>query len=124
MNIKRALWTGVVLWVLIFFEVSILMFGFGYGGTETSYLIIHYIALAILIAISSLLYFSGKKIKKGLNEGLILGLIFVIVGIILDAIITVPLFVKDYVGFFFNWNLVAGFILTLIVTGIVGLIKK
>lgn len=100
------------------------MFGFGFKGTEVIYYIIHYILLTVLITATTLIYFNGKKVKSNAKEGFILGIIFVIVGIILDSAITVPLFVKNYVTFFFNLNLIWGLILTLTITTLIGIIKK
>lgn len=95
MNYSRAIWTGIVLWVLIFFEVSILMFGFKLEGI--SYSIVHYIFLVIFVLTMSYVYF--RKVKANFKEGLLLGLVFTLTGIILDAVITVPLFVHDYSAF-------------------------
>jgi hypothetical protein len=123
MNLKRAIAFGVLCWVLIFFEVSILMFGLQLE-TGIGYYIIHYILAAVLIALTAALYFGGKNVnKKGFVEGVIVGLIFVVVGIILDAIITVPLFVKDY-SFFLDVMMLIGYLETIIVAGIVGAIKR
>lgn len=122
MNIKRAISTAVLLWVLIFFEVSILMFGLGLEGT--TYYMVHYLLLILLIAISAHLYFKGKKIKANLTEGLKLGITYVIVGVILDAVITVPLFIKDYFSFFLDLKLVVGLLITIIVATISGIVKR
>jgi hypothetical protein len=124
MNLKRAILVSALLWVLIFFEVSILMFGFGFQGTEIVYYVIHYILLAVLITLSTLIYFKGKKVKSNAKEGFILGIIFVVVGAILDAAITVPLFIKNYASFFLNWDLIAGLVLTLGLTALIGKLKK
>ncbi len=121
MNLKRAILTGALLWVLIFFEISILMFGLGLEGITIN--IVNYIVLIALASISAIIYFKGKNIKAGLKEGFILGVFYVIVGVILDAIITVPLFVKDY-SFFIDIFLIIGLIETIVITSIIGLIKK
>ena len=121
MKLKRAALTGILLWVLIFFEVSILMFGFKLEGT--GYYVAHYVLLIALVTISAFIYFKNKEIKPGLKEGFILGVIYVIVGIILDLIITIPLFVKDYVAFYNIWLLI-GLVETIVVASIIGLIKK
>lgn len=121
MNFKRALLSGALLWVLIFFEVSILMFGFKLTGN--SYYITHYILLIFLTTIATLVYFRGKKAKAGLKEGALLGLTFVIVGIILDAVITIPLFIKDY-SFFLDIKLILSYLEGIIITSIIGYIRK
>ena len=91
MNLKRAIWTGALSWVLVFFEVSILMFGLGIKNTDTS--IAHYILFAIAILIPVLIYF--KKAKANALNGLYLCIIYFAVSLVLDAIITIPLFIKD-----------------------------
>ncbi len=120
-NIKRGILTGVLLWALIFFEVSILMFGFKLEGL--SYYIIHYVLLAVLASISAMIYFKGKKIKRSAKEGFYLGILLVVTAVVLDSVITIPLFVKSY-SFFLDPYLVAGLIETVIVSTIFGAVKK
>ena len=119
MNLKRAIFTGALSWVLVFFEVSVLMFGFNIINTDTS--IAHYILFAIAILIPVLIYFN--KAKAGALEGLYLCLIYFAVSLVLDAIITVPLFIKDY-SFLLNPYHLIGFAESLIVAVSVGAIKK
>ncbi len=121
MDIKRAVWTGAVSWVLIFFEVSILMFGFGINNIDTS--IVHYILFPMAILIPALIYFKKPKIEVGAKQGLYLCLIFFATSLILDSIITIPLFVKNY-AFLLNPYHLIGFAESLIVTVLVGNIKK
>lgn len=115
MNLKRAILFGIVLWVLVFFEISILMFGFKL--TETTLFLIHYILLIPLVILTSRFYF--KKSKRNVSEGFSLGIIFVLTGLVLDAIITVPLFVKDY-SFFLDINLLIGLIEIIVITTLFG----
>ena len=68
--------------------------------------------------------YKGKNIKKrGFINGIIIGIVFVITSLILDAIITVPLFVKDF-SFFLNPMILIGYLEAIIVTGIIGEISK
>ncbi len=120
MKLKRAIVIGIALWVVIFFEVCVLMFGFGLSS-GTTYYTIHYILAAIFLVAASLIYF--KKKRGNLKEGLLLGVVFVVTGAVLDAAITVPLFVKDY-SQFFNLIMLAGYLETIAVTTIVGALKK
>ena len=120
MKIMKPILYGAILWVLIFFEVSILMFGFGLKGIL--YYIIHYILAVILVEITTLLYF--KKGKANFKKGIIVGVIFSITGIVLDSVITVPLFVKDYSLMFGDIGLWIGMLLGIITAGVVGAIKK
>lgn len=119
MNLKRAVMFGAFIWVMIFFEVSILMFGFKMTGT--TYYTWHYIFSAVIVVFASWIYF--KKVKGGLENGIIAGIIFIMVGCILDAIITIPLFVKNY-GFFLDRYLWIGLIEGIVATSLVGALKK
>ena len=122
MNIKRAVFSGALLWVLIFFEVSILMFGFKIRVPALFYYSIHIPLMAILVVIASIFYFK-KASESGIKAGLFLGISFLIISVILDSIITIPLFVKDY-SFFLRKDILMGFLEVLIVTSFVGWIKK
>lgn len=117
MNIKRAILLGGLLWVLVFFEISILMFGFNL--TEEVLFIIHYVLLIPLVLVASTLYF--KNLKKSAREGFTTGTIFILTGLILDAIITVPLFVKDY-SFFLDLKLLISLIEIIAITTIFGML--
>jgi len=122
MNYRRGILLGALLWVLIFFEVSILMFGFGMTAPMASW--IHQVLLILLVLICSWIYFNKtRKIKMAAMEGLYLGLIFVITGMVLDAVITVPLFVKSY-GFFADPLLWLGYAEMVVLTVIYSALRK
>ena len=125
MNTKKAILCGALLWVLIFFEVSILMFGFKLSMGTTAYYVLHYILLVILVVISSMIYFDkAKKSNSRIKEGLLLGIVFLVVGAILDSAITIPLFLNMDYSFFFSFEMLLSNILVLVVSMAVGLIKK
>lgn len=113
------LWNGIV--DGNFFEVSMLMFGISLSGNF--YYIAHYILLGILSGAIGVIYFMDKNSGKGVKEGLRTGAVFLVTGIVLDAIITVPLFVKDY-SFFFRLPLLLGYAEGLIVLGAIGFVKE
>lgn len=94
---------------------------FGLKLQRAVYYAIHFILLLLLVIISASIYF--RKVKGSLTEGLVLGVIYVIVGVILDAIITIPLFIKEY-SFFIQWDLLLGLLETIVAATSVGLIKK
>lgn len=119
MKTTKAILSGMLLWVLIFFEVSILMFGFKLEGIK--YYLIHFILAFVLVTICALLYF--RKTKANWKQGFILGIIFIITGLILDAAITVPLFVKNY-SFFLDIYLWLGYLEGVIITTVIGWIEK
>jgi len=122
MKYLRTILFGALLWVLIFFEVSILMFGFNMKA-GLPYYITHYILLVILVGACAWFYFDGK-VKPSLNAGMLAGLIFLFVGTVLDCAITVPLFTHNYLAFFNDIYLWIGYIETILVCGLVGMIKK
>ena len=124
MNTKTAILSGILLWVLIFFEVSILLFGFKLAQGATAYYISHYILLVILVVISSLVYFKERKIKADFKQGVLLGICFILVGVVLDSIITIPLFLKMDYSFLISMEMLMSNILVIVVSGVVGLVKK
>ncbi len=113
---KSGLKLGVFLWILIFVEVSIVMFI--PGLPELVQRIVHFIALALFVGFLVNTYF--KKVKPDLREGFLLGIFLLLVGTLLDIIITIPLFVKDYTGFYSSWWLWAGYLELLVVSSLVG----
>jgi len=121
MNYKRAILCGALLWVLIFFEVSALMFGFKLQGLN--YYLVHFLLLAILTLVCAFIYFNGKKVGSGFLNGLLTGLVFLVVGIVLDAVLTIPLFVQSYT-FFLDPYLWIGYIEGVILVGVMGSLKN
>ncbi|PIN77350.1 hypothetical protein COV15_02170 [Candidatus Woesearchaeota archaeon CG10_big_fil_rev_8_21_14_0_10_34_12] len=121
MRLKRAILCGALLWILIFFEVSILMFGFNITSGPLYYTV-HYILLIFLAGLAALVYFRGR-VDRGFWQGILVGIIMAVTGVVLDSIITVPLFIKSY-SFFANSYLWTGIIEGIIIVGIVGLFRK
>ena len=116
MRFWRAVLLGILLWVLIFFEISILMFGFDLQAPD--YYLFHYIILIFLVLLCSYVYF--RRVLGGIRQGVLLGLIFTIVGVILDLIITIPLF-TGFSGFF-NIYILVGYLEGLVLTILFSLI--
>ena len=123
MKLLRAILLGALLWVLIFFEVSILMFGFGLED-GIAYYLIHYIILIGFVVLVNLIYFRCEKVNGGLKEGLLLGIILVITGVVLDAVITVPLWIEESYAFFNNVYLWFGLIEIVVISAVVGILKR
>lgn len=121
MNLKRAVIFGVIIWVVIFFEVCILIFGFRLTRGSSFYNVWHFSLAGIIVAIASWFYF--EKAKKNLENGILAGIIFMITGCVLDAIITVPLFIKNY-RFFIDRYLWVGLIEGIVVAALVGSMRK
>ena len=121
MENKRAILTGALLWVLIFFEISILMFGFKLNTTTTYF--VHYLALIPLAAFCLWLYFKGKHTNLTVKEGFKVSLIFIATGIVLDLLITVLLFIKS-LSFFLTPYLWVGYAEMILICLIYPPIKK
>ena len=119
MELKRAVMFGVLLWAIIFFEVSILMFGFNLETPMRTY--VHYFLLVFIVSFVSYFYF--KKEKANTKNGFIFGVVCVVTGILLDVVITVPLFVKSYY-FFVDVYLWIGFLEGVVLTTIFGTLAK
>lgn len=124
MKILRAIGFGALLWVLIFFEVSILMFGLNLSAGNPVYYTLHFIFASLLNIVVSLFYFNTKRVKKGFLQGLLVGVVFVIAAIVLDAIITVPLFMKMDYGLLFRIDITLMELWGIVLCVLVGMIKK
>jgi hypothetical protein len=124
MKFGRAIAVGILIWVLIFVEWSILIFMPVLKDSITLQYIIHSIVLIVWALIGAYLYY---KSKDKIN-GFVLGLVFLIIGIILDMIITMPLFIipqgKTYIDFFLDWRMWIGYIELIVVVGIYDLIRR
>jgi len=121
MKYSKAILLGTLNWVLIFFEVSILMFGFQLQSGQFYYYLFHFPLLAAITLLSALLYF--RKTRPSAGAGALLGIIFILTGLVLDAAITIPLFIKSY-AFFLDPALWAGYLEGIVVTTIVSLALK
>jgi riboflavin transporter FmnP len=124
MKLLRAIGLGALLWVLIFFEVSILIFGFGLNAPNPVYYTLHFIFASLFVIVISLFYFHTRKIKKGFLQGLLLGVVFVITSIILDSVITIPLFMKFDYSFLIRIDIGLMQLWGIVLCGLVGMIKK
>ena len=102
MNYKRALGFGVLLWAIIFVVISVIMFLPWFKGHDMRIQVAWWVLAVPAVLLWAKAYF--KQDSPTVKKGLTLGLIALVVGIILDTIITVPLFVKDYVAYFGDWN--------------------
>lgn len=122
MRVLRALLFGIVLWILIFLEVSILLFGLKIAPPNGIYYLVHFILLILFTLLCSLSYFWVRNMRGGFIHGFILGLLFIIVLIILDVIM-VSIFIKDF-NFFVRPDIIIGYITILILTSIVGIARR
>lgn len=126
MKVLRAILLGILLWVLIFVEISVFMIGLGLTGVIKH--IIHYAFLIIFTALGAAIYY---KTKDKLN-GFVLGIFWLLVGNVLDLTITIPMFTAKnyetlaaaYSGFYSDIYLWLGFLMVIIVAGIYSITKK
>jgi len=119
MKTLRAILLGVLLWILIFVEISIFRIGLKITGW-TQYLI-HYVFLIVFVVLCAAIYYKSKDKFNGFG----LGLLLLLVGNILDLAITVPIFLKgDFSGFYINVWLWVGFLLVIVTSGIYDLGRK
>ncbi len=122
MDLKRGIIFGIVLWVAIFLEVTVLMFGFNLENGDWAYYIAHYVLVAIFVVLVSIYYFRGKRVIRDIKEGFKAGILFVIIGIILDALIRIPFFVKSF-SFFFDAGIWMGYLEIIVITCIISAIR-
>ncbi len=121
MRAKRAIIIGVLAWMLIFIEWSIIMFAPVLKDIGRWQWLIHYIILLVIAIYCASLYY---KRKDKLN-GFVLGMVFLLVGTILDLIITVPLFIDGgYIAYYSNYLLWIGFAEFVIITWIYGRLRR
>jgi hypothetical protein len=122
---------GLLWWVLISIAITIIGFnpqlanmgehGFVFNSTG---LIFYFLITIILSVIITFLYF--RKQKGMFMDGIKAGLIVAITGLVLDTIITAPFIVKSYPAYFGKWSVWVGYIVTVLVFGIITqlLVKK
>jgi len=113
MKLVRAILMGVLLWILIFVEWSIMIFAPVLKDLGKAQWLVHYIVLIPIAILCSWLYYKSKDKLNGFT----LGAIFLIVGNILDLIITAPLF-TGYVAYYSNTLLWLAFLELLVITGV------
>lgn len=122
MRFKSAILLGILLYVLIFVEISVLMFVPRLKDKPAMQTIVHLVLLPILTLICGYIYFKGKK--GSLKEGFWLGIAFLIVGTVLDWIITIPLFIMPkgagFFDFYKTWSIWVGFAEMLVFSAISG----
>ena len=78
------------------------------------------IAISVIV-VAMVSHFQFKKERK--PNGLMTGIVYGLVSVVLDAVITVPLFVKDY-AMLFNMYYLISVVLGIITVVIVARLKK
>lgn len=110
---KKALLFGLLWWVIVFVEVSIVGFTPGLATMGEFGFTLLPVGVAIHFAVVTLLawFLARFYFRKGganLREGIRAAAVMSVVGLLLDAVITVPFFVKSYEHYYSKWTLWAG----------------
>lgn len=118
----RGLLVAVLIWVLIFIEISIAMIGLKLSSNSTW--IVHYIFLIPIVFFCTGLYYR----KKDKTKGFFLGLYFLVIGIMLDILVTVPMFIipqgGNYITYFSNLYMLAGFVESVVLVTVYDIIRR
>ncbi len=117
MKALRAILVAILVWILIFVEISVFKIGLGITGI-TQY-IIHYFFLIIFSVLGAAIYYKSKDKMNGF----VLGIFLLLVGNILDLLITIPMFTvkqfetlkEAYAGFYSDIYLWVGFLIVVVV---------
>lgn len=110
MNIKRAILSGVIIWLQIFVVFAIMSFIPRVKDSELQKNIIIYVLLIPIMIVGLKFYY--KKVTE--TNGLIPGALIALTGLSLDTIITIPAVIiplgGSYISFYmdpFLWGIVA-----------------
>jgi hypothetical protein len=119
MRCLRAIVVGILLWILVFVEVSI--FQVGLQITDLFGKVLHYFLLIPIGILGAWFYY---RCGDSLN-GFLLGFIMLIVGVVIDTLITIPLFIGgDFRGYYSDPFLWTGFLVAVVVVGTYDLARK
>lgn len=101
MNYKRAIKTGVMLWISVLIIFAALLAVPALADAPLWRAIIFGILLVPVTLFLAKWYF--KMDSPNYKKGIYLGLIALAVSLLLDLSITIPVFVKSYLVFFSDW---------------------
>ncbi|MDD5593228.1 MAG: hypothetical protein PHG97_00625, partial [Candidatus Margulisbacteria bacterium] len=108
MNWLKAIGFGIALFAIIFVVGSIAMFGLKLAGIVLS--------LTMLIAVIIVVYLLAAQYKiRGLNAGLQVGLVWLVIYALLEYIVVVQIFNKGETGGFYNWSVLLGYLLVVVI---------
>ena len=140
MNLKRAIWVGILIYVVSFILRIIVTIILGLGiinleinptQTEISniYFFIYILIILIITTLFTLYYFKDRKIKPSAKEGFFFGVILIILGFILDIInFSILAAVSDSnqstISHYSNPLFWLELVLFLVVTTVIGAIKQ
>jgi hypothetical protein len=117
-NWLKATWMGVLLWVLVFVEISILIFLPWFKDNPLAVKMVHLPILAVFTIFLACRYF--RSVMPTAKEGFVFGIWILIIANILDLALTIPLFIKSYSGFYADIWLWAGFLIVIMFATMVG----
>jgi len=123
MNFTRALLFAVVLYALIFLIASGLMFVFELGSM--AFKVTVPIVVAVLTFVIAYFYFKGVKVTNAFTDGLVVGVVFAVVAFLID----IPAMVYGFQSelgwaYFTQWDLMLGYVLTVIMPILAAFMKK
>jgi|GEM_PF-1695655 len=129
MNLKQAFLFGILFWLTIFVEISIIgsspdLSSTGTGGFVFNQMghTVHLIAIALIAALLARLYY--KDSRPAFIDALQVAVLMALIGIILDIMITVPVFINSYTAFFADPNYWIGTTLTIFAFSLSGSYKS
>ncbi len=119
MNLKRAIWISVALYVSTFILGVILtvIAQVSLASPQeipTVYWIITIVVTVLLTSLASVWYFNKSGVSRNINEGLKLGLTFVLTGLVLDILFFIPLLFTSGTSIIVEYYSNASFYLTLL----------
>lgn len=117
MNWLKAIGYGFLYFCVIFVIGSIAMFGLKLTGDA--------MGIVMLISAVIVLWILAGQYKIGsLNDGIQIGLVWVIVDALLEYLVIVQIFNKGVASGFYNWSVLLGYALVIIIPAYVGQSKK
>jgi hypothetical protein len=117
MNWLKAIGYGIALFAILFVIGSIAMFGLKVTGNTMS--------IIMLIAAIIVVWLLAKQYKIGsLNAGIRVGLVWLVVDALLEYLVIIQIFNKGVVGGFYNWSVILGYALIVVIPALVGQLKK
>jgi len=124
MDVKKALIGSVVLYALVFLAASGLMFAFPVESMGFK-IVMPILAATLTFVIANYYYFQNFTIKDPVSDGLAVGVTFAVVGFLIEIPVMVYGFAAEQGwNYFTQWNLMLGYLLTIVVPILVAYMKK
>lgn len=122
-NLKKALVASVILYAVIFLAASGLMAMFPVDSMNFR-MLMPIISTVLTFLVAKYYYFKGIEISSPLKEGLGLGITFAAIAFVIEVPLMVYYFAAEQGWrYFMQWNLMLGYLLTIIVPAVVAYTK-